>query len=325
MRALVITFSRLISSVVSSQTLETIRARDYITCAVNMEGHGFANIDSSGISRGMGPDLCRVLSTAVLGDPDKVRISHIYSRDQIAMTASGNYDVSIRTTEQTLYTDSFLGVVFTNSYFYDYQTIAVKKSSKIKVPKDLDGSVICLSQGNSTERAITEFMRKNGATITILSFSEMPQAVDSFDSGRCDAYTTDRFLMYGNLLKSTRNKDDIEVLDWNIKDKTYGIMVKKGDERWFNVVRWVINAIMLAEREGVTSQDPRKSLTGYSDYNNIKLGLDRDWLPRTLLSQGNYGEIYERNFSSNNKIYWPNRDLNRQCNQGGRICPTSLQ
>lgn len=324
MRALAIIFSILLSIPAASQTLDSVRARGYISCAVNMEGHGFASIDSNS-SKGIGPDMCRALATAILGDASKVKIYHIYSRDQIAMTASGNYDIAIRTTENTLYTDSFLGVVFTNTFFYDYQALAVKRSSKIKTPKDLDGAVVCLSQGNGTERAITEYLARHGAKMKMLAFSEMPQAVDSFDRGRCDAYTADRFLMHGNLLKAATNAEDIEILDWNIKDKAYGIMIKRGDDRWFNIVRWVINCLMLAEREGIGLKNPEKALTGSTNDNNIKLGLDEDWLRRTIKAYGNYGEIYERNFGFNSTVKWPPRDLNKLCDQGGRICPLALQ
>jgi general L-amino acid transport system substrate-binding protein len=46
------------------------------------------------------------------------------------------------------------------------------------------------------------------------------------------------------------------------------------------------------------------------------LGLDKEWMLRSLKATGNYGEIFERNLGPKSAIGLP-RGLNKQWNQGG--------
>ena len=82
-------------------------------------------------------------------------------------------------------------------------------------------------------------------------------------------------------------------------------MVRRGDDDWFAIVKWLVYALIEAEEKGVTqanlaammdSQDPVvKRLLGVSGDMGTKLGLDNAWAVRAIRAVGNYGEIYDRN------------------------------
>lgn len=320
----------------AEDSLQSIQRRDILSCAVNNEGYGFAYPGEDSTSKGMAIDLCRVFAMAILGDASKAKIFHILARDQIVMTASGNYDVLIRTVEWTMQREAFLGIAYVNGWFHDSQRIVVHTDSGITKLKDLDGATVCVTQGNNTEVAITDLFRRNDMKLKVLAFGDAPGAVDAFDAGRCDAYTSDGFLMMGNLTRAHRNKDNITMLEDKFNDKIYGIVVKKGEEQLYNAMRWVFNALIMAEELGINSSnveelsrsnDPRiKRLTGSEGNYNIKLGLRQNWFTLTIKALGNYGEIYNRHFGTNLKnIHWPPRDMNRLCRDGGRICSIPIQ
>ena len=60
-----------------SPTLDAIRARGSVVCAMQADNVPFSLPDSKGIWRGMDVDSCRALAAAVFGDPSKIVIRPI--------------------------------------------------------------------------------------------------------------------------------------------------------------------------------------------------------------------------------------------------------
>jgi general L-amino acid transport system substrate-binding protein len=92
-----------------------------------------------------------------------------------------------------------------------------------------------------------------------------------------------------------------------------GPVVPLGDEQWFNVVKWVVFAVIQAEESGVTSAnvaDLVTSLTAEPDSDPVVarllgvngglgsyLALPEDWVVKVIGAVGNYAEIFERNLT----------------------------
>ncbi len=103
-------------------------------------------------------------------------------------------------------------------------------------------------------------------------------------------------------------------------------MVRRGDDEWFAVVKWVVHGLLEAEEYGVTqanvdqmktSQDPVvQRILGTSEDTGKLLGLDREWMARALKATGNYGEIFERNVGPGSTLGLP-RGVNNLWNKGG--------
>lgn len=108
-------------------------------------------------------------------------------------------------------------------------------------------------------------------------------------------------------------------------------MVRRGDDEWFAIVKWVIYGLQEAEEYGVTaanvddlkvtSKDPVIGrLLGTTEDTGKLLGLDKDWLVRAIKTTGNYGEIFERNVGPKSPLQLP-RGLNNLWNKGGLVYP----
>ena len=104
-------------------------------------------------------------------------------------------------------------------------------------------------------------------------------------------------------------------------------MVRRGDDEWFAIVKWVIYGLIEAEERGITqanvsqwktsSQDPGvQRILGVTEDVGKPLGLRRDWLVRVLQTTGNYGEIFDRNVGPRSPLGLP-RGLNQLWNRGG--------
>jgi general L-amino acid transport system substrate-binding protein len=104
-------------------------------------------------------------------------------------------------------------------------------------------------------------------------------------------------------------------------------MVRRGDDEWFAIVKWVQYGLIEAEEYGVkqanvdqlkTSADPiiQRLVGGGNEDTGKLLGLDKEWLARAIKATGNYGEIFERNVGPSSPLALP-RGLNNQWNKGG--------
>jgi general L-amino acid transport system substrate-binding protein len=100
-------------------------------------------------------------------------------------------------------------------------------------------------------------------------------------------------------------------------------VVRKGDDEWFDVIKWTVFATLEAEEKGITSQsvdeklksdDPTvQRLLGVSPGIGKALGLDEKWAYNIVKQNGNYGEIFERNVGKNTPLR-----LERGLNDSGR-------
>ena len=120
---------------------------------------------------------------------------------------------------------------------------------------------------------------------------------------RCDVYTTDRSALAAQRTKLT-DPNAHKVLPEIISKEPLGPVVRQGDDQWFNIVRWTLNALINAEELGVTqsnvqsmknSDNPAiKRLLGTEGNFGEELGLENDWAANAIQAVGNYGESYEK-------------------------------
>lgn len=148
----------------------------------------------------------------------------------------------------------------------------------------------------------------------------------AFLSGRCQVYTTDMSDLAGARTKAA-NPDDYVILPEVISKEPLGPSVRRGDNEWFQIARWVLNAFIEAEEKGITqanadelrktSTDPNvKRLLGSGEDMGKLLGLDKDWSYRIVKQIGNYGESFERNLGPKTPLALP-RGINNQWTNGG--------
>ncbi|GAB4090555.1 amino acid ABC transporter substrate-binding protein [Hydrogenophaga soli] len=311
----------------AGKTLDAIKARGQVVCGVNTGLAGFSAADSNGKWTGLDVDVCRAIAAATLGDAEKVKYVPLNAQQRFTALQSGEVDVLSRNTTFTLNRDGALGLHMTAVTYYDGQGFMVPVKSKIKSAKQLKGQTVCVQSGTTTEKNMTDYSKANGLNLKPVVFEKLEAAEGAYFSGRCVAYTTD-----ASGLASTRNKvakDPSEhvILPELISKEPLGPMVRRGDDEWFAIVKWVIYGLVESEEYGLTqanvlaekakSTDPVvQRITGATEDTGKNLGLDRDWMVRALQATGNYGEIFERNVGPKSALGLP-RALNNQWKNGG--------
>ena len=306
-------------------TLAAVKQKGQLSCGVHTGLAGFGAADDKGVWRGLDVDYCRAVAAAVLGDAGKVKYVPTTPKERFTALNSGEIDVLIRTTTWTLQRDSAQGLSFTGVNYYDGQGFMVKKSLGLKRAKELGGASVCVQTGTTTELNLADFFRTNNLQYKPVVFEKVDEAVNAYQAGRCDAYTTDASGLFSVRLLM-QNPDDHTVLPDIISKEPLGPSVRQGDSQWFTIVRWVHFALLNAEEAGVTQANVDQMLTSTNP--DIKrllgkegdfgkgLGLDNEWAYRAIKQVGNYAELFERNVGSGSRLKI-DRGLNKLWTQGG--------
>jgi general L-amino acid transport system substrate-binding protein len=305
-------------------TLDQVKARGSLICGSNIGLAGFALPDDQGVWKGLDVDECRAIAAAIFDDPTKVKFLPINAKDRPTILASGEIDVLIRNTTWTLSRETG-GMFFTGVNYYDGQGFMVRKKLGVDSALKLDGASVCIQQGTSTELNLADFFRANKMKFEPVSFATDEETVKAYDSGRCDAYTTDASGLYAERLKLAV-PDDHMVLPEIVSKEPLGPSVRKDDVQWFQIVQWVHYALITAEEDGVTkanvdeklkSENPEiRRLLGLEGDFGKGLGLTNDWAYRIIKAVGNYGESFDRNVGDGSPIKI-RRGLNALWTKGG--------
>ncbi|MGL4324273.1 MAG: amino acid ABC transporter substrate-binding protein [Beijerinckiaceae bacterium] len=306
-------------------TLAGVKQRGEMRCGVGTGLAGFGMPDDKGTWIGLDVDYCRAIAAAIFNDPLKVRFVSLSAKDRFTALQSGEIDALIRNTTWTMSRDTSLGMNFGAVNFYDGQGFMVRKKSGIDSAKKLEGASVCTQQGTTTELNLADFFRANKMKYEAVVFATNDETTKAYESGRCDAFTTDASGLYAERLKFSAPEDHI-VLPEIISKEPLGSAVRHGDDQWLDIVKWVQFALITAEELGVTkanvddmlkSENPDvKRLLGTEGKFGESIGLTNDWAYRAIKAIGNYGESFERNVGMGSRLKIA-RGPNALWNKGG--------
>src|SRR5437762_3839452 len=313
------------ASAASAQTLNAIKSRGMVNCGANGTLGGFGLPDAQGNWTGLDVDFCRALAAAIFNDPTKVKFVALTAKDRFTALQSGDVDVLARNTTWTRSRDTSLRLNFTGVNYYDGQGFLVRKALKVNSALELSDAAVCVQQGTTTELNLADFFRANKMKLKTVNFATADEAVKAYDAGRCDAYTTDASGLYAERLRLAAPNDHV-VLPEIISKEPLGPSVRHGDDQWFDIVKWVHYAMLIAEElglnaknlgEAATSDKPDvKRLLGTEGNYGEQLGLTKDWATRIIKHVGNYGEVFERNVGQGSQLKIA-RGLNALWTKGG--------
>ena len=287
-----------------ADTLDDVKAKGHVQCGVSQGLPGFSNPDKAGNWTGIDVDVCRGVAAAVFGDANKVKYTPLSAKERFTALQSGEVDVLSRNTTWTLVRDTALGLDFVGVNFYDGQGFMIRKDMGIDTAMKLDGASVCVNIGTTTELNMADFFRANSMKYEPVVFEKADEVVAAYDSGRCDVYTTDRSGLAAQRVK-LKDPSAHKILPETISKEPLGPVVRHGDNKWGDVVRWTLYAMLEAEEYGVSSKnvDEMKSsknpvikrLLGTEGDLGKSINLPNDWSYNVIKQVGNYAEIYDRN------------------------------
>ncbi|MFO7707702.1 MAG: amino acid ABC transporter substrate-binding protein [Desulfobacterales bacterium] len=310
-------------------TLDEVKARGHLIAGVNGGVFGFSMPNDKGEWQGLDVDTAKAIAAAVFGDAAKVKFTALTAVQRLPALQSKEIDVLCRNTTMTLTRETTNGLNFVHPNYFDGQGFMVPKKLNVKSAKQLSGATVCVLPGTTTELNAADYFRKNGKTWKPVVIEQNAELNKAFFAGRCDVLTSDVSQLAAQRAVAP-NPADYVLLPEIISKEPLAPVVRHGDDQWYDVVNWVVNALLEAEELGITSknvdemlksQDPSvQRFLGVTPGLGKALGLDEKWAYNIVKQVGNYAEIFERSVGKNTTLGLE-RGQNALWNQGGLMYP----
>ncbi|MGB6103140.1 MAG: amino acid ABC transporter substrate-binding protein [Pusillimonas sp.] len=312
-----------------SPTVKTILDRGYLICGSGHATTGFSAPDKNGVWKGLDADTCRAIAIAVLGDAGKTRFVPLTGQQRLTALQTGQIDVLPRTTSWTLRRDAN-GINFTYPNYYEHDAFMLRKDLGVANTQEMKGATVCVQSGSTNEVTVADLSRKYDLGLKLVLFDNSTAARQAFYSNRCDAYITDGSALAAMRATQVSNPDDYIIFPASGNSEALTPAVRHGDDRWFDIVKYAIQAPIAAEAMGITQGNIDEMLKstapqiarflGVEPGNGQALGLDEKWAYNIVKQLGNYGEIFERNVGKDSPLKLE-RGLNRLYTDGGLMYP----
>src|SRR4030043_128070 len=306
-------------------TLDEVRAKGVLTVGVNGGVARFSIPDEKGVWKGLDVDTAKAIAVAVFGDANKLKYVALTAVQRLPALQSKEVDVLCRNTTATLTRETVNGLNFAHVNYYDGQGFLIPKKLGVKSAKQLKGATVCVLPGTTTEMNAADYFRKNGMPWKPLVIESNTELNKAFFAGRCDCLTSDASQLAA-IRSVAPNPDDYIILPEIISKEPLAPVVRHGDDQWYDIVNWVVMALIEAEELGITSKnvdemlkstDPQiQRFLGVSPGMGKALGLDEKWAYNIVKQVGNYGEVFDRNVGPKTPLKLE-RGLNDLWTRGG--------
>jgi len=201
---------------------------------------GFYNRQNEWV--GFSIDLARLVHQKVeqkLGKPVKFELKETVPATRTPLLSSGAVDLISGT--MTITRARRESVDFSIPFFVTGAQLLVKKDSRIRNLKDLEGKWLGAQQGSTNERIVREKWPK----IRLVVFQDQPAAFTALSQGKIDAYTNDGVQLAGLKAKAP-NPGSYQVVGDFFSYEPYGMAMRRDDPDF----RLLVDAALMEAIEG---------------------------------------------------------------------------
>jgi general L-amino acid transport system substrate-binding protein len=295
----------------SDSTLDAVLEAGSVRCGTRDDLPGFAVLSPEGDHVGFDSDFCRVIAAAVLGDAEAVEMVDVETADRFTALQSGEIDVLVRNTTWTATRDGAEGATFLQPTFYDGQGMMVASDSGFDSIDAMDGVIVCVAQGTTTEGNAAAEAARLGVSWEVRAFESVDLIQQAFEAGQCDGWSSDVSQLTGLRSAYPAGPDALTILPEVFSKEPLAPAVADGDTEWAQVVNWAILATIQAEEFGIDSTNVDSFLDtediGIQRFLGLAvegdavldpgLGLPGDFAYQIVSQVGNYAEIFERHLT----------------------------
>ena len=193
----------------------------------------------------------------MLGDATAVEFVPVATDARFPALQAGEIDVLVRNTTWTASRDGNDGATFLHPTFYDGQQIMVAADSGYTSIDDMDGAVVCVAAGTTTEGNVATEFAARGLTVDVQSFEDIDLVQEAFISGSCDGWSSDGSQLASRRANYPDGPDSLVIFDDVFSKEPLTPAVVDGDTAWAQAVEWAIFATIGAEELGSRRRRPR--------------------------------------------------------------------
>lgn len=223
----------------SSNTLDDITKRGQVIIGIKTDTYPFGYKDKNGKNVGYDVDLANMIGKAIFDQEGKVKFVPVTASDRIMKLFTEDVDMIIATMSVT---PARLQIMdFSDPYYIAGQSILVKRGSKIKGLRDLNGKKAIIIFGTSSEASLRAAVPR----VSIVGYKTYDEAVNGLKQNKADAIVSDDTILIGYALKDS----NLVLLPKRYSREPYAVAFRKGKESE-DLIRVVNSVINEASRNG---------------------------------------------------------------------------
>ena len=208
--------------------LKTIVASKTIKIAHRTDALPFSFIDHGKEVAGYSVDVCKAVVASLQRQLQLAALTiewvPVTTQSRFAAVAGGQADLECGASTVTL--SRMKEVDFSNFIFVESTGLAVSASAAVNKLQDLSGKKIAVISGTSNEKAMAAKNQELKLNATLVPVKDRDEAVNALESGRVDAFASDKLLLYGAEFK---NPQALRALPDDLSIEPYAIVLPRGD------------------------------------------------------------------------------------------------
>jgi glutamate/aspartate transport system substrate-binding protein len=209
--------------------LQRIAEKRTVNIAYRADAMPFSFADDKGAIDGFAIDLCKRVVHSLerqLGVLLKINWVPVTSQSRFDAVARGRADMECGSSTITL--ERLKQVDFSSVTFVESTGLMVKAAAGLRSISDLSGKKIAVVSGTTNERVINTQLKRRAMDAAVLPFTSRDEALEALESGKADAFASDRLLLIGAVGKA-KDRNALALLPDQLSYEPYGIVLPRGD------------------------------------------------------------------------------------------------
>ena len=207
---------------------------------------------------------------------DAVKFQPVTAKTRGPLVDNGEVDMVVAT--YTIKAARLLNYEFSKPYYVDGIGLMVKKDAGINSFADLDGMLIGVAQGSTTQDALTLAAQEIGITLDFDPMQDYPLLKQALMGDQIDCFSVDKAILGGYL------DDAVVILPDTFDAQPYGVAIKKGNTELLDFVDQVIaDARADGTIDEIVTRYPELSTV---DWANLDAMADAIWAEYEIRTAG---------------------------------------
>jgi glutamate/aspartate transport system substrate-binding protein len=210
--------------------LQKIAAANAITIAYRADATPFSFVEDGKPVIGFSIDLCKRVAQSIESQLKlkglKVNWHPVTTATRFDAVAKGQADMECGSSTVTL--TRLKQVDFSSYIFVESTGLLVKAASGMRSVSDLAGKTVAVVAGTTNETAMRAQIKGRQLDTKIVAFKTRDEAFAALESGKANAFASDKLLLIGAANKASDPKS-LALLSDELSFEPYGIVLPRGD------------------------------------------------------------------------------------------------
>ena len=284
--------------------VDNIQKRGTVYCGTNRNNHDLAYKDIDGSWRGFDAAVCRAVAGALLGNKERFEMRPISIDHAPQALHTGEIDFMLGEFALPAETEISSNVMNADILYYEKVMLLAHKIEGATSLESYKDAKICMVRSSIDTYFLNNFIFKYKLGLQPLYYATRDQAIEAFYLNRCVLLPGSSNELKNILATKFKGKNYVELIPEVIGLRPVYVIVDKGKPNLGITIKWILNALRLADTYNITSEnlpmmlgdkDPSvQNLLGNQTNLWEKFKAFPTWMRSFIAEEGNFREMYQR-------------------------------